>query len=372
MVKAVMVVLVVIAALLFLAFVVSALSILVGATLAYVTVYLTGRARLSAALRDPEKLATLAIVSSQDDDLEILPLRKNMRRYTVPFQVLATMACLGAGLILFAFVDGSYLETDLPEGPLLAITLLMLSVLLWRKVNLSKFAAKRLRKALDGLDEVFQSQSYADLLGLTAGNAELAGRLEIGLHQAGGDIFTFLESHTAEVLVDRSVLEERMARDVEVARHDHQQLRWALERCEQIEYAYQITARHVAATASRGLLAALDQVFAEFENAKRQSLSARQWERFATAANDCLRELEEFKKRAREMGAGAGGRDEIDLSPYEILRISPTASLKDIKAVYRKLSTIYHPDVGLTPDGEEMKRINAAYREIMAQRKRSG
>ena len=248
----------------------------------------------------------------------------------------------------------------------------MLSVLLWRKLNLSKFAAKRLRKALGGLDDVFQSQSYADLLGWRASNAELAGRLAIGLHQTGGDIFTFLEPHAAEVLVDPSVLQERMARHVEEARHDHQQLRWALERFEQVEYAYQVTARHVAATGSRGLLAALDQVFTEFENAKRQSLSARQWERFAAGANDCLRDLEEFKKRAREMGPGDGGRDETDLSPYEILRISPTASVKDIKAVYRKLSTIYHPDVGLTPDGEEMKRINAAYREIMSQRQGSG
>lgn len=368
MIKVVMVVLAVAAVILFLVFVLAALSVLVGATLAYSIVYLIGRARLAKAMRQPEKAATLAIVTLEAQGVEVHPIRRNIRRYAVPYQILATAACLGTALVINASVDGAYLDTDLPEGPLLAVVLLLLSVLLWRRLNLTNFAAKRFQKALDGVDDVFQSQPFADLQGLTESNAELAIRLAIGFHHAGADISTFLESHSAEVLAAPSVLEERMAGDVEQARRDHQQLQWAWERYGQVEFAYHVTARHVVGTGSRGLLGALDQVFAEFEQAKRRFLPARRWERFSAAVDTCLRELREFKDRARKMRGGAGARDEKKISPYEVLRIPPDASVNDIKAVYRKLSTIYHPDVGLTPDGEEMKRINAAYREIMARR----
>ena len=52
-------------------------------------------------------------------------------------------------------------------------------------------------------------------------------------------------------------------------------------------------------------------------------------------------------------------------SPYEILGVSPSASLTDIKKAYHKLSKIYHPDKNRSNDAsEKFKTINNAYNTL--------
>lgn len=54
------------------------------------------------------------------------------------------------------------------------------------------------------------------------------------------------------------------------------------------------------------------------------------------------------------------------MNPYEVLGLSPDASIDDAKRAFRKLARKHHPD--LHPDdpqaGERFKRINAAYEAI--------
>ncbi len=47
---------------------------------------------------------------------------------------------------------------------------------------------------------------------------------------------------------------------------------------------------------------------------------------------------------------------------YEILEISHSATITEIKAAFRRLSFKYHPDLNNAPDAEEnFKRVNEAY-----------
>ena len=61
--------------------------------------------------------------------------------------------------------------------------------------------------------------------------------------------------------------------------------------------------------------------------------------------------------------------------PYQVLGISPSASDEEVKEAYRKLSQQYHPDMqsgnSVMEDiaNEKMADINAAYDEIMNQRR---
>lgn len=50
--------------------------------------------------------------------------------------------------------------------------------------------------------------------------------------------------------------------------------------------------------------------------------------------------------------------------PYAVLGVREDASDIVVKAAYRSLQKRYHPDTGLEPDGEQSKRINAAYEEV--------
>jgi len=59
-------------------------------------------------------------------------------------------------------------------------------------------------------------------------------------------------------------------------------------------------------------------------------------------------------------------------SPYEILRIAPSASVEEVHKAYRQLIKVYHPDVAdrfLKKNNEEITRlINSAYEEVLKER----
>lgn len=53
-------------------------------------------------------------------------------------------------------------------------------------------------------------------------------------------------------------------------------------------------------------------------------------------------------------------------SPYRVLYLAETAPLAVVKAAYRALAQIHHPDVG--GDTAQMQRVNAAYERILRER----
>jgi len=65
-------------------------------------------------------------------------------------------------------------------------------------------------------------------------------------------------------------------------------------------------------------------------------------------------------------------RDIESKNPYEILRVSKSASLDEIKTAYRKLVRTYHPDGShafmKSTNEEIVKRINVAYEKILNER----
>ena len=51
--------------------------------------------------------------------------------------------------------------------------------------------------------------------------------------------------------------------------------------------------------------------------------------------------------------------------PYRTLQVEPSADLEKIKAAYRRLARLYHPDLNPRPEAaERMRAINAAYRVL--------
>ena len=70
-------------------------------------------------------------------------------------------------------------------------------------------------------------------------------------------------------------------------------------------------------------------------------------------------------------GAEGGAKARRNRTAYEILQVSPTASIGEIRVAYRRMVRLYHPDQ-VSGLGEElrdvaerhMKEINAAYEEL--------
>jgi len=64
-------------------------------------------------------------------------------------------------------------------------------------------------------------------------------------------------------------------------------------------------------------------------------------------------------------------------NPYQILGVSETASMDDVKKAYRKLSRIYHPDANINNPNKDQaeakfKEIQAAYQQIVDEKEHGG
>lgn len=64
-------------------------------------------------------------------------------------------------------------------------------------------------------------------------------------------------------------------------------------------------------------------------------------------------------------------------NPYQILGVSETASMDEVKKAYRKLSRIYHPDANVNNPNKDQaeakfKEIQAAYQQIVNEKENGG
>ena len=112
---------------------------------------------------------------------------------------------------------------------------------------------------------------------------------------------------------------------------------------------------------------------------RRYDPEAKQWHVAAMGAQllhrwlDCA--SESLGAQIRWFGEGAAGEQGSDGSPvrppaqaedpYATLHLLPTAPVEVVRAAFRALAGLHHPDRG--GDGEQMRRVNAAY-EALARR----
>ena len=337
---------------------------LISGGLGFILIYWIGTLRLTTILARSDTSVQLITVQAHSGTLTVNPHQPQLRRVMLPFKGLGALACVSiGGIILYSLSaemrEPSFDSTIKTIGYLVVgAALLVLTGFLWVTLDYTTFMSVRLRRASKGFEELCR---------VSKENAELAAFLDVRFVQTGvADVKAFIASHTAGNMAGPALITLLGAR-IDEAHGDRDNLDWAVGRSEDVAAEYHRVRRVVGATRRRSLSVALERTWQRFDRNKARYLPDREWKKFSEAADSCV---ERFKKLERQTEDPEDRRSRAhDASnPYDVLRLRPTASPQEVQDVYRKLSKIYHPDVGLTPDGEVMKDINKAYEKIMKKR----
>ena len=359
-----------------------------------------GRVRLAVRrdLREPAALVKTNLVAGVGlgDALEGIQVtidgqevsRYENRRTALVFGAAGVVALVLAGLWWFSWGPVGFIgHAAVVAGPVIAAVLLALVA---KYLGVGDVAEKLYRR----VDEI--NLAFSDANAEASAGAELRrlsalayGELEIEFPVEDHllEIRAFVDSEWPRLLSEpaahgRGELYPMLEDAREAISCDLRCLVAALGHLQAAETAHGRTARAVVGYPS--LLAATDEVYAEIQRARTLLLPARDWRTFEEAMalhREELSELEAEPERASGAGSGAGydsskrqaSPDSYRTAdPYRVLGADPAMYTGQIKKLYRKLSAIYHPDAGLTADGEKFKELAGAWDEIRTERDRAG
>lgn len=164
-----------------------------------------------------------------------------------------------------------------------------------------KLTERKVNRVLRSIAGSLESPALAELQQITMQNAGLSYRLGVNTSDGLQNVVDYFNQNTIMILENPSLLDEYIAAELAKSRQD---------------------------------------------NRRRQ----RQY----------WRDSEEDNRRSTRSGFDIGNES----TPYEVLGVRTDLPIEEIKKVYLELVKLYHPDKGIAPDGERLKKINAAWDRI--------
>ena len=186
------------------------------------------------------------------------------------------------------------------------------------------------------------------------------------------EIQEFVDTHKNELLSDTSEMNKLIIENIKRAEEDRIHLEKANNHYRAAMKLYTVVAIEVNWTGSMPLIKEMEYDYEGLTSENIKSLlSNRKWDDFQDIVNEIMRDLQRLRELAikyQEEETNSYKKETDEEKAYRIMEISPAASDKEIKKVYRELVLNYHPDnaeqttLGIRKLAEErFKEINWAY-----------
>ncbi|MXZ52996.1 MAG: J domain-containing protein [Acidimicrobiaceae bacterium] len=187
-------------------------------------------------------------------------------------------------------------------GTVIGLPVAILIMSLLRRLPVQRrLIERKARRILLSIIESLESPSLAELQQITIRNADLSYRPDANPSDGLQNVVNYFNQNTSMVLDDPSLLEEKIVAELARSRQD---------------------------------------------NRRREQQS---WQGH-----------KEDRRRSAHGGFGADNEP----TPYEVLGVRADLPIEEIRRVYLELVKLYHPDKGIAPDGERLKKINVAWDRI--------
>lgn len=187
-------------------------------------------------------------------------------------------------------------------GAVIGMPVATLAVSLLGKLPVQrKLTERKADRALGSVIGCLESSSLTELQQITVQNADLSYRLGVNMPDGLQNVVDYFNRNTSVVLEDPSLLEEYVTTELTKSRQDYRR-----------------------------------------------------------------REHQYWQGNEEDNRRSAHSRFDTDneSTPYEVLGVRTDLPIKEIRKVYLELVKLYHPDKGIAPDGERLKRINNAWDRI--------
>lgn len=213
---------------------------------------------------------------------------------------------------------------------------------------------------LDGLDRAQAAEAHA--LGIAAPPPPSAA-----LAAAIGKL-------PGELIADPSGLERLVASSIAVAERRLADLRQARSALARVRHEHERVAPAIFRTRSPSYLASLDAIKAQLEEARATLLPRADWYGFGRVCTTLLQQLELLDVGARSVtGTPRPRAAEHRRAAHDVLEVDPSATDAELKAQYRRLAKVWHPDRFVEAEmkvfaNARLAEINAAFEELTGRR----
>jgi hypothetical protein len=247
--------------------------------------------------------------------------------------------------------------------------------LMWIDEEKAEEAKTRLRR--------LSERSVAKLQHLDGEIKALAKQLQISfpvdhLTQHTKEVQKVIDTYGTRLLTDSAPLDNVIRKLTQKAEEDKKQLRKANDLNQTALRVYTNTSRQINRIGSMPLIKELEYTYARLIHRELKSLlSQRRWIGFHDVVSSIIEDLRRLQDLAVKYEQHEEEYEEFEEpsiietdeeKAYRILGIPPTVTDAQIKKLYKKLASVYHPDAGVITDGERFKEINWSYEVLKAAR----
>ena len=306
----VLLLLAVVVVILLVAGVITTLAVWGGGSVLYMVINVARQARLSRELDTNSGIAPFISLNKVNNELCGIANETTVQmRVERDHRLSRRLALTGcAAILLVVLVDAGVASFII--GAVIGIPVAIFAISLLGKLPvLARRTERKVNRAVRSIIGGLQSPALAELQQITSQNADLSYRLGVNVSDGLQNVVDYFDQNTLMILDDPSLMEECIAAELAKSRQDNRRL----------EHQY--------------------------------------WQ---------------GNKKDNRRSAHSGSDTGNEPTPYEVLGVRTDLPIEEIKKVYLELVKLYHPDKGIAPDGERLKKINAAWDRIREGRKHRG
>lgn len=327
------------------------------------------KSKLHADLNEPVALEQYLSVELRGFNLSVKLDEDAISSYSVSHEMFVGLVTISTAILFFFLSELNEEFFDFPKWKRVlggALILSFVGLVTWLCVVMTKctdLIRNRITGAVSKANSKF-STAAGRLSTISSKISCIARNLKVDYRhdETSANLIKFINTNKINLLTNPGQLQTIMKTETEKADDELAKWRHAFEEYQNIQELHRKVSPEVRAYRCRSTQRDFNHIMDEIDGYK-MFLGQLQFQDFSEAMLVTSGEIRDIEGHIKNSKA-SGNKPISAADPYSVLRVTQDMEFTKIKKVFRQLSKIYHPDLGLLPDGEQFSAIDTAFNEI--------